>query len=193
MCRQTTGCISNFKRFRYYPLHVATEPQLKLKLNNHSIVALLDIGAQLSVLPYDFLRRLEIPNLDKVPKRTVRGSPLTLQGPVMLTVTIEDINQLHPFYYVRADVPFILGYDFMSGLGILLDVPRRRVWFGRRSTTTGHLLLPKFEKSVDGQHNISQLTSQTIDVPEHLKELYEKTVENVNLSEPVDDAFKQLW
>ena len=102
--------------FRYYPLHVATEPQLKLKLNNISIVALLDSGAQLSVLPYDFLHRLQIPNLDKVPKRTVRvfgGTPLTLQGSVVLTVTIEDIKQLHPFYYVRADVPFILGYDFM--------------------------------------------------------------------------------
>ena len=145
--------------------------------DSHSIVALLDSGAQLSVLPYEFLRRLQIPNLDKVPKRTVRvfgGSPLTLQGLVMLTVSIEDIKQLHPFYYVRADVPFILGYDFMSYLGILLDVPGRRVWFGRRSTTAGHLLLPKSEKSLDGQRNISQLNSQPIDVPEHLKELYEK-------------------
>jgi len=89
---------------------------LKLKLNDISIVALLDSGAQLCVLPYDFLHRLQIPNLVKVPKRTVRvfgGTPLTLQGSVVLTVTIEDIKQLHPFYYVRADVPFILGYDFM--------------------------------------------------------------------------------
>ena len=123
-----------------------------------------------------------------MPKRTVRvfgGSPLTLQGPVMLTITIEDIKQLHAFYFVRADVPFILGYDFMSCFGIVLDVPRRRIWFSRRSTTINHLLLPTFVKSVDGQHvsalashpsipNISQLNSQPIDIPEHLQELYEK-------------------
>jgi len=120
----------------------------------------------------------------------------------MLTVTIEDIKQLHAFYFVRADVPFILGYDFMSCLGIVLDVPRQRIWFRRQSMTINHLLLPTFVQSVDGQHasplehpftpNISQLNSQPIDIPEHLQESYEKTVENVNLSEPVDDAFRKL-
>jgi len=117
--------------FRSYMLLSPAEPQLSLQLNGRTVTGLLDSGAHVSVVPYAFIAGLNLVQTDQLPTRSIRvfgGTPLTLQGPLNLTVTIAGVQQLHPFYFINAEVPYIFGYDFMKAFGIVLDGAGHRYW-----------------------------------------------------------------
>jgi len=61
----------------------------------------------------------------------------TLRGPALLSIQIAGIKVPHFFYFIDADAPPLVGYDFMQLGRLVIDVPT--VWFGRVGTI-GHVV-----------------------------------------------------
>jgi len=63
--------------------------------------------------------------------RTFGPSTATLFGPVPLDVSICGVQIRHPFYFVDATLPPIVGYDLMKAARLVVDVDNHLVWSRR--------------------------------------------------------------
>ena len=122
-----------------YPLVKTKDPVLIVKIINKEIPVLLDTGAHCSVLPRSFLEKIiNLPDVtySQRPVRVFGGHEVNLDGPVHVTVTICGLKVVHPFYYVSADVPPIVGYDLMRRAQIVLDPHQGVAWSKHPNTVT---------------------------------------------------------
>ena len=104
------------------------DPKLIAELNGHNIPILLDSGAHVSVVSRTVMDRICPKERQSDVQKAVRafgGYPITLMGPVNVTV---GVTLIHPVYSVAAEVPSILGYDFMTAAQLVLDTHHYVVW-----------------------------------------------------------------
>ena len=106
-------------------------PRVVIKIRSREFPAVLDSGAEVSVLPQGHAQSFQPPvSMPAVSRQVMTfGSPnVTLQGPVLLEVSLCGVQVLHPFYFIDADVPPIVGYDLMQVARLVVDVGNRLVW-----------------------------------------------------------------
>ena len=63
--------------------------------------------------------------------RTFGPSTATLFGPVPLDISLCGVQICHPFYFVDASLPPIVGYDLMKAARLVVDVDNHLVWSRR--------------------------------------------------------------
>ena len=93
------------------------------KINNQQTQLLLDSGASCSVISREHVK------LDKIlPEQDTQlinadGRSFTPLGTTSITITLEQFSVNHTFLVVdKLSVPVILGCDFMSKHGLVLDI-----------------------------------------------------------------------
>ena len=95
---------------------------------------MLDTGAHVSVLPLKMAKRFQPPIT--VPTKTCKcvtygPAPVTLCGPVLLSIHIAGIRIPHSFYFIEADAPPLVGCDLIRVARLVIDVQNRLVWSRR--------------------------------------------------------------
>ena len=124
--------IASLPSIHMLPHHMVSvdTPQLLSTIEGRTLPVLLDSGAELSVLPKALMCELVGPSnlAGQRIAQSFAGSPVLLEGPRILQVSICGIKIVHPFYAVDADVPSVVGYDLMTAARLVIDTHRRRVW-----------------------------------------------------------------
>ena len=99
------------------------------KINNQQTQLLLDSGASCSVISREHVK------LDKIlPEQGTQlinadGRSFTPLGTTSVTITLEQFSVNHTFLVVdQLSVPVILGCDFMSKHGLVLDIQSRTAY-----------------------------------------------------------------
>ena len=115
-------------------------PRILCRILGRTFPILLNTGADISVLPLKMAKYFQPPV--NVPSRTREigtfgANRVTLLGPALLSIQIAGIKVPHFFYFIDADAPPLVGYDFMQLGRLVIDVPT--VWFGRVGTI-GHVV-----------------------------------------------------
>jgi len=118
------------------PSHImdGSAPRIMVTVRSSEFSVILDSGAEMSVLPLtlaaNFQPPIQLP--DTVHEvRTFGPSTATLFGPVPLDILICGIQIRHPFYFVDATLPPIVGYDLMKAARLVVDVDNHLVWSRR--------------------------------------------------------------
>jgi len=100
-------------------------PRIMVTVRSSEFSFILDSGAEMSVLPLTLVANFQPPIQlpDTVHEvRTFGPSTATLFGPVPLDVSICGVQIRHPFYFVDATLPPIVGYDLMKAARLVVDV-----------------------------------------------------------------------
>jgi len=105
-------------------------PRIMVTVRSSEFSVILDSGAEMSVLPLtvavNFQPPIQLP--DTVHEvRTFGPSTATLFGPVPLDISICGVQIRHPFYFVDAILPPIVGYDLMKAVRLVVDVDNHLV------------------------------------------------------------------
>ena len=92
---------------------------------------LLDTGAEVTILPSDFLNRLcpaqEFPDKGRT-VRSLGGNHISVKGPVTLTIEICCRILSHPVYFCDGASAPLLGYDVIAAASLVIDTEARQVW-----------------------------------------------------------------
>ncbi|ROT67417.1 hypothetical protein C7M84_014498 [Penaeus vannamei] len=113
-------------------------PLLPIRVGSHELLAFLDSGSAVSIIPVSSLSKCNTPSACTPTPYIVHGasgSCLDVVGEVSLTIHLSDVPIPHPFVVINGPaVPgdILLGYDFMAKTG-LHQIPRENVavHFGR--------------------------------------------------------------
>jgi len=100
-------------------------PHIMVTVRSSEFSVILDSGAEMCVLPLtlaaNFQPPIQLP--DTVHEvRTFGPSTATLFGPVPLDISLCGVQICHPFYFVDASLPPIVGYDLMKAARLVVDV-----------------------------------------------------------------------
>jgi len=109
-------------------------PRIMMTVRSSAFSVILDSGAEMSVLPLTLAANFQLPIQlpDTVHEvRTFGPSTATLFGPVPLEISICGVLIRHPFYFVDATLPPVVGYDLMKAARLLVDVDNHLVWSRR--------------------------------------------------------------
>jgi len=109
-------------------------PRIMVTVRTHEFSVILDSGAEMSVLPLALAAHFQPPVQlpDTVHEvRTFGPSTATLFGPVPLDISLCGVQICHPFYFVDASLPPIVGYDLMKAARLVVDVDNHLVWSRR--------------------------------------------------------------
>jgi len=115
-------------------------PRIMVTVRSSEFSVILDSGAEMCVLPLtlaaNFQPPIQLPDtVHEVrtfgPSTAIGPSTATLFGPVPLDISICGIQIRHPFYFVDATVPPIVGYDLMKAARLVVDVDNHLVWSRR--------------------------------------------------------------
>jgi len=118
------------------PSHImdGSAPRIMVTVRSSEFSVILDSGAEMSVLPLTLVANFQPPIQlpDTVHEvRTFGPSTATLFGPVPLDISICGVQICHPFYFVDAILPPIVGYDLMKAARLVVDVDNHLVWSHR--------------------------------------------------------------
>ncbi|XP_033116961.1 UBA domain-containing protein Mud1-like, partial [Anneissia japonica] len=101
---------------------------IQLYVEGHKVSALIDTGANISLLSNQFRKSnkfLKSRGLQKVFTRAkaVDGSPLDIIGCVQVNLRIGDVTLNHNFHVTSSmERPMILGWDFLRSNGAVIDL-----------------------------------------------------------------------
>jgi len=109
-------------------------PRITVTVRFSEFSVILDSGAEMSVLPLALVAKFQPPvqlpaTVHEV--RTFGPSTATLFGPVPLDISLCGVQISHPFYFVDATLPPIVGYDLMKAARLVVDVDNHLVWSRR--------------------------------------------------------------
>jgi len=92
---------------------------------------LLDTGAEVTILPSDFLNRLcpgqEFPDKGRT-VRSLGGNHISVKGPITLTIEICCRILSHQVYFCDGASTPLLGYDAISAASLVIDTEARQIW-----------------------------------------------------------------
>ena len=116
------------------PIMDGSAPRIMVTVRSSEFSVILDSGAEMSVLPLEQVEKFQPPvqlpaTIHEV--RTFGPSTATLFGPVPLDISLCGVQIRHPFYFVDAALPPIVGYDLMEAARLVVDVDNHLVWSRR--------------------------------------------------------------
>jgi len=116
------------------PVMDGSAPHIMVTVRSSEFSVILDSGAEVSVLPLQQVEKFQPPiqlpaTMHEV--RTFGLSTATLFGPVPLDILLCGVHIRHPFYFVDAALPPIVGYDLMKATRLVVDVDNHTVWSRR--------------------------------------------------------------
>jgi len=116
------------------PTMDGSAPRIMVTVRFSEFCVILDSGAEMSVLPLalaaNFQPPVQLPaTVHEV--QTFGPSTATLFGPVPLDISLCGVQICHPFYFVDATLPPIVGYDLMKAARLVVDVDNHLVWSRR--------------------------------------------------------------
>jgi len=103
-------------------------PKILCRILGCTFPILLDTGAGVSVLPLKMAKYFQPPVEVSSSTReigTFGPNKVTLRGPALLSIQIAGIKVPHFFYFIDADAPPLVGYDFMRLGRLVIDVSNR--------------------------------------------------------------------
>jgi len=131
--------------------HTLNAIKLQIEIGNVAILALVDTGAEVSILPdiiFAFINPLLVQKIDlgKTNLTTASNNPLKIQGYFRMPVTLPgNIMKEHNFYVVsNMRGACILGIDFIQETGLIID-GRALTFLNNRKpkTTTAKVTIDK--------------------------------------------------
>ena len=108
-------------------------PRVAVEIEDRKVVVLLDIGAEVSVLPKQLMIELigdGSRHFSLGESKTVRpfaNPDVKLEGPWCLSTTVCGVKLTHPFYTMDADIPAVVGIDLLAAAKLVIDVMNRCV------------------------------------------------------------------
>jgi len=113
------------------PIMDGSAPRVMATVRATEFPVMLDSGAEVSVLPSElagiFHPPVQLPDAAHE-VRTFGPSNVVLRGPIPLEISVCGIQIRHPFFFVDAKLPPIVGYDFMRAARLVVDVDNNLVW-----------------------------------------------------------------
>lgn len=127
----TTGCFASNVAPLFVHLPGDNRPYVRFSTSHSEFIALLDTGANVSVLGANALLKIQMPlssvsNSENQPLivSTADGKPQTVSDIVELPVTFDNITRNVKFYVIPSITnDFILGMDFCKIFGLSVDFP----------------------------------------------------------------------
>ena len=95
-------------------------PRIPILIENQDVIALVDTGAEVSVLPNELMTRLigdgsrHLKLGDHKIVKPLANNDVVLKSPWIWSVAICGHKFKHPFYSVDANVPAVIGFDVLT-------------------------------------------------------------------------------
>jgi len=109
-------------------------PRIPILIEKQNVIALVDTGAEVSVLLSEIMTRLigDGSRHTKLGEQKVvkpfANSDVVLKGPWLLSVAVCGHKFKHPFYSVDANVPAVIGIDVLTVAKLVVDVMNKCVY-----------------------------------------------------------------
>ena len=126
----------------YSMLHLTSScrsPKTKIVVEGSPHTFILDTGAEVSIVPRDFLANTNAVN-QTVTSHTVKAfgrGDVLIEGPYYLNTEICGVRFVHPYYVSSKDPLYVAGYDLITKAKLVIDSSNRCVWSYYTSTPQG--------------------------------------------------------